>query len=138
MIKATITHLSGSYVVTTESGVVIDFGRRKPSSRRIRKSVRAALGEEVLLTNKDTGSEYSLCEGRFSGDGWIRVQKVRLDANLREIAKWFRTASELQTAITTVRARLDSGLLNQQQTELTRESLDNYLRIAAVKRWPCK
>jgi hypothetical protein len=59
--KATLTKTTiGQYIVTTESGTVVDMGRRMPSAKRMRKACRAALSEEVIVVEVSTGTEWHL------------------------------------------------------------------------------
>jgi hypothetical protein len=51
---------SGQYLLTTESGTVVDMGRRMPSAERMRKACRAAPSEEVIVLEVSTGTEWHL------------------------------------------------------------------------------
>ena len=59
MIKATLTKSSaGQYIIETESGRMVDLGRRHPSAKRQRAACKPALSEEVRVTDKSTGDRY--------------------------------------------------------------------------------
>jgi hypothetical protein len=60
MTKATLTKTNGNYLVTTESGTVVEMGRRMPSAKRMRSACRAAAYEEVIVNDTTTGTQYHL------------------------------------------------------------------------------
>lgn len=61
MTKATLTKTSaGNYIIETESGRVVDLGRRYPSAKRQRAACKPALNEEVIVDDRVKGTEYHL------------------------------------------------------------------------------
>ena len=56
MIKANLTKSNGNYILTSESGDETDLGRRYPSAKRMRASLRPALYEECEVLDKTGGS----------------------------------------------------------------------------------
>jgi hypothetical protein len=59
MIKATLTKsTAGQYLLETESGRVVDLGRRHPSAKRQRSACRPAIGEEVRVVDASTGDRF--------------------------------------------------------------------------------
>lgn len=61
MIKATLTKTTaGTYVIETESGRVVDLGRRYPSAKRQRAACKPASTEEVIVDDRVKGVEYHI------------------------------------------------------------------------------
>jgi len=60
MIKATLTKSEKHYVLTSESGTVVDLGNRYPSAKKMREAFNAALHEEVIIEDTINGTTFTL------------------------------------------------------------------------------